>query len=193
MYIYIYIYICITIYDSCYVLHIYIYVVHFISRFVLAKMVNVAHGICYVYVCMCVYIYIYIYIHVLYICTIYIYICTVHLYLSIYLAQGIKDAAERVRKQQQASNDTTPGPGDMLDNVFVAYAICNIIIYILCFIVIMFICISIMFNIICVGFSYIVYVMRLFVVLFFCYTRSPLEDSRLFGPSPWKVLATAYE
>ena len=24
------------------------------------------------------------------------------------------------------------------------------------------------------------------------YTRSPLEDSRLLGPSPWKVLATAY-
>ena len=25
------------------------------------------------------------------------------------------------------------------------------------------------------------------------YTRSPLEDSRLFGPSPWKTLATTYE
>ena len=25
------------------------------------------------------------------------------------------------------------------------------------------------------------------------YTRSPLEDSRLFGPSPWKILATTYE
>ena len=25
------------------------------------------------------------------------------------------------------------------------------------------------------------------------YTRSPLEDSRLFGPSPWKVLATPDE
>ena len=25
------------------------------------------------------------------------------------------------------------------------------------------------------------------------YTRSPLEDSRLFGPGPWKVLATTYE
>ena len=24
------------------------------------------------------------------------------------------------------------------------------------------------------------------------YTRSPLEDSRPFGPSPWKVLATTY-
>ena len=23
----------------------------------------------------------------------------------------------------------------------------------------------------------------------YIYTRSPLEDSRLFGPSPWKVLA----
>ena len=25
------------------------------------------------------------------------------------------------------------------------------------------------------------------------YTRSPLEDSRLFGPRPWKLLATTYE
>ena len=25
------------------------------------------------------------------------------------------------------------------------------------------------------------------------YTRSPLQDSRLFGPSPWKVLATTYD
>ena len=25
------------------------------------------------------------------------------------------------------------------------------------------------------------------------YTRSPLEGSRLFGPSPWKILATTYE
>ena len=25
------------------------------------------------------------------------------------------------------------------------------------------------------------------------YTRSPLEDSRLFGPSPWKMLATTYK
>ena len=25
------------------------------------------------------------------------------------------------------------------------------------------------------------------------YTLSPLEDSRLFGPSPWKVLATTHE
>ena len=24
-------------------------------------------------------------------------------------------------------------------------------------------------------------------------TRSPLEYSRLFGPSPWKILATIYE
>ena len=23
----------------------------------------------------------------------------------------------------------------------------------------------------------------------FIYTRSPLEDSRLFGPSPWKILS----
>ena len=26
-----------------------------------------------------------------------------------------------------------------------------------------------------------------------CYTRSPLEDSRLFGPSPWTILATTCE
>ena len=25
------------------------------------------------------------------------------------------------------------------------------------------------------------------------YTRSPLEDSRLFGPNPWKILGTTYE
>ena len=25
------------------------------------------------------------------------------------------------------------------------------------------------------------------------YTRSPLQDSRLFGPSPWKIVATTYE
>ena len=25
------------------------------------------------------------------------------------------------------------------------------------------------------------------------YTRSPLEDPRLFGPSPWKILAAIYE
>ena len=25
------------------------------------------------------------------------------------------------------------------------------------------------------------------------YTRSPLDDSGLFGPSPWKILATTYE
>ena len=25
------------------------------------------------------------------------------------------------------------------------------------------------------------------------YSRSPLDDSRLFGPSPWKILATTYE
>ena len=28
---------------------------------------------------------------------------------------------------------------------------------------------------------------------FALYTRSPLEDSRLFGPSPWKILAAANE
>ena len=27
----------------------------------------------------------------------------------------------------------------------------------------------------------------------FHYTRSPLQDSRLFGPRPWKILATTYE
>ena len=27
----------------------------------------------------------------------------------------------------------------------------------------------------------------------YTYTRSPLQDSRLFGPSPWKILATTYE
>ena len=27
----------------------------------------------------------------------------------------------------------------------------------------------------------------------FQYTRSPLEDFRLFGPSPWKILAAANE
>ena len=26
-----------------------------------------------------------------------------------------------------------------------------------------------------------------------CYTRSPLQDSRLFGPRPWKILAATYE
>ena len=25
------------------------------------------------------------------------------------------------------------------------------------------------------------------------YTRSPLQDSRLFGPSPWKILAATYK
>ena len=25
------------------------------------------------------------------------------------------------------------------------------------------------------------------------YTQSPLQDSRLFGPSPWKILAATYE
>ena len=27
----------------------------------------------------------------------------------------------------------------------------------------------------------------------YAYTRSPLQDSRLFGPRPWKILATTYE
>ena len=26
-----------------------------------------------------------------------------------------------------------------------------------------------------------------------CYTQSPLQDSRLFGPRPWKIVATTYE
>ena len=30
-------------------------------------------------------------------------------------------------------------------------------------------------------------------ILYVAYTRSPLEDSRLFGPSPWKVLVATYE
>ena len=44
---------------------------------------------------------------------------------------------------------------------------------------------------------------RIFQCLYLCfslgsehlrqYTRSPLEDSRLFGPSPWKILAAANE
>ena len=25
------------------------------------------------------------------------------------------------------------------------------------------------------------------------YTQSPLQDSRLFGPRPWKILATTYK
>ena len=35
----------------------------------------------------------------------------------------------------------------------------------------------------------------IFMYLFICsiYNRSPLEDSRLFGPSPWKVLAATNE
>ena len=35
--------------------------------------------------------------------------------------------------------------------------------------------------------------MTITIYLTSMYTRSPLEDSRLFGPSPWKVLATNYE
>ena len=31
------------------------------------------------------------------------------------------------------------------------------------------------------------------IYLYMHYTRSPLEDSRLFGPSPWKILATTYK
>ena len=31
------------------------------------------------------------------------------------------------------------------------------------------------------------------IVYIHLYTRSPLQDSRLFGPSPWKVLAATYE
>ena len=31
------------------------------------------------------------------------------------------------------------------------------------------------------------------IILLLYYTRSPLEDSRLFGPSPWKTLAATNE
>ena len=31
------------------------------------------------------------------------------------------------------------------------------------------------------------------IVALHTYAQSPLEDSRLFGPSPWKILATTYE
>ena len=31
------------------------------------------------------------------------------------------------------------------------------------------------------------------VIYMLLYTRSPLEDSRLFGPSPWKILGTTYD
>ena len=43
------------------------------------------------------------------------------------------------------------------------------------------------------------YIIIYYIVLYYvcvyvcCYTQSPLEDSRLFGPSPWKVLATTYD
>ena len=30
-------------------------------------------------------------------------------------------------------------------------------------------------------------------IVHYLYTRSPLQDSRLFGPRPWKVLATTYK
>ena len=35
--------------------------------------------------------------------------------------------------------------------------------------------------------------MILILQLILIYTRSPLQDSRLFGPRPWKILATTYE
>ena len=38
-----------------------------------------------------------------------------------------------------------------------------------------------------------IYIYNLYVSLFACYTRSPLEDSLLFGPSPWKILAATNE
>ena len=39
----------------------------------------------------------------------------------------------------------------------------------------------------------IVYCTTLYLHNTIFYTRSPLEDSCLFGPSPWKILATTYE
>ena len=34
---------------------------------------------------------------------------------------------------------------------------------------------------------------RIICLIMARYTQSPLEDSRLFGPSPWKTLTTTYE
>ena len=31
------------------------------------------------------------------------------------------------------------------------------------------------------------------MMYYITYTRSPLQDSRLFGPRPWKILAATYE
>ena len=36
-------------------------------------------------------------------------------------------------------------------------------------------------------------IITIIVLLLLYYTRSPLEDSRLFGPSPWKILAATNE
>ena len=36
----------------------------------------------------------------------------------------------------------------------------------------------------------IIMMMRIIMIQ---YTRSPLQDSRLFGPRPWKILAATYE
>ena len=30
-------------------------------------------------------------------------------------------------------------------------------------------------------------------IYIYMYTQSPLQDSRLFGPRPWKILAATYE
>ena len=39
----------------------------------------------------------------------------------------------------------------------------------------------------------ILYVYIYIYIYMYIYTRSPSQDSRLFGRRPWKVLATAYE
>ena len=39
----------------------------------------------------------------------------------------------------------------------------------------------------------IAYVVLLCYKYFHMYTQSPLQDSRLLGPRPWKVLAATYE
>ena len=35
--------------------------------------------------------------------------------------------------------------------------------------------------------------LNVFIWTYVWYTRSPLQDSRLFGPRPWKILAATYE
>ena len=52
-------------------------------------------------------------------------------------------------------------------------------------------------NVIIIIIIIIIIIASIIVIIWFIwgidYTRSPLEDSGLFGPSPWKILATAYE